>query len=699
MKNSRILILIGALNSRSLLTIAVALIVIPFFLFAFLYASSFIFALLTKIGTSDVSYDLILEYQRHYGHEQYVMKRIKEAYTLIAMLFIILATFLVIFFLKPSKRDLYGRSRLATNQEALMAFKTEKFGVLCGQIGKIYLTFGGTQHILMEAPSRSGKGVGFVIPNCLNYGGSLVVLDIKGENYGITSEYRRQHGHAVFMWNPIPHGIIDSATCEYTYEGHRYNPLGYISENENKRIDDIQQIANFLYPDGNSKNPFFTQQARLVFFAIVLYIFDNSHLPVTLSEVFRQSLKLSDKEYFSRICNERYAQSKEDKGITPIHVMADRIFKTFASFSDNTASSVMGTVTARLEAFANPILDAATSANDFDLRELRKRKMSVYVVVTPDNLDRLAFLINIFFQHCFDLNLRELPEQNPEIRYHCLFLLDEFTSLGPIPSISKGIAYFAGYWLRLGVIIQSVAQLTAVYGEAVKDTFVTNLALRIVFAPKEVKVAQEISESLGYITETSASSSRSKNKGVVSTSESQSAVKRAVLWPHELREIGAANQILITDNIPPVLCKKIVYWKDPVFKERLFGPAPIPVLTVPKIVDDREQEVKPEEIETVVVNTPEALAKITASNVNVSNYDYSKFVLPGINAPLDTPPDATKEQKDDQVKMVLENFRKATFLNDNPASSNSSSDNDEDDINAIGMNLFSFTANNESLQG
>lgn len=594
---------------------------------SFAYLSGLLFLFFAKMDTDSLTFTTSYDYYKHYAETPHIWQMLKRSFTIAAVPVLGVPIALIIMILKKPKRALYGASRMATNKEAIEALSADK-GVLCGQIGKHYLSFGGTQHILMEAPSRSGKGVGFVVPNCLNYHGSITVLDIKGENYALSSEFRRKHGNKVYYFNPAPN-VITTDDGEKIYKTHRWNFLGYISDDKNERINDIQKIADQLFPDGdNAQAAFFQQQARSVFLAIVLYLFDNPELPVTPGEAYRQCLKLADKTYFSKQCEKRLEEHEQDETVKLINVIAERNFKAFAALSDNTASSVMGTVTARLEMWANPIIDAATSANDFDLRRIRKEKMSIYFVVTPDNIKRFAFLVNLFFQQIFDLNLRELPEHNPELKYPCLFLLDEFTAIGKIHTIADGIGYFAGYNLRLAIIIQSIAQLTAVYGEAVKDTFVTMLALRIIFAPKENKVAQEISESLGYITETTESNSTSKSSGSRSTSTSKSVIKRAVLWPHELKEIGAKKQINIIDNLNPVLCNKIVYYKDPVFKTRLMGASAIPLLEILDYEAQNQQhfEVVTEQV-TKVVETLEDIEKITSENINLDNNDFSGFQL------------------------------------------------------------------------
>ena len=139
--------------------------------------------------------------------------------------------------------------------------------------------------------------------------------------------------------------------------------------------------------------------------------------------------------------------------------------------SENTRAGVMTSFRSRLELWNNPLVDAATSANDFDLRDLRKKRMSVYLGVTPDNLDRMAPLLNLFFQLLIDLNTRELPERNKALKYQCLLLCDEFTAMGKVGVLSKGISYIAGYGLRMLPIIQSPMQVVETYGKEAAQTF------------------------------------------------------------------------------------------------------------------------------------------------------------------------------------------------------------------------------------
>jgi type IV secretion system protein VirD4 len=193
--------------------------------------------------------------------------------------------------------------------------------------------------------------------------------------------------------------------------------------------------------------------------------------------------------------------------------------------------------------------------------------MSIYVAISPDDLERLAPLINLFFQQALDLNTRELPEQNPALKYKCLLLADEFTAMGRVGILAKGISYIAGYGLRMLPIIQSPSQLREVYGADTAETFIENHALRIIFAPKNIRVAKEISDTLGTCTVKNKSRSRAL-VGRASRSVNTSDHSRPLLLPQEVMQIGQQSAILIMEYCLPIRCRRIVWYKDPLFRER-----------------------------------------------------------------------------------------------------------------------------------
>ena len=471
-------------------------------------------------------------------------------------LVIVLAPFALFF--APVEKSLYGDARFARRSEIKKAGLLGEKGIIVGRLGSRYLMFDGPQHAIISAPTRSGKGVGIVIPNLLNWPDSVVVLDIKQENWSLTSGFRQKYGQACYLFNP----------AAADYKTHRYNPLAYISADPNFRIDDVQKIGNMLFPDQPGTDVIWTATPRNLFLGVVLYLAETPGKPVTLGQVLRETLAEGDgAAYFAKIINDR-----ADDGM-PLSGACVRALNSYISIaSENTRAGVMTSFRSRLELWMNPLIDAATSANDFDLRDVRKRRMSIYLGVTPDNLERLAPLLNLFFQQLIDLNTRELPNQNKALRYTCLLLMDEFTAIGKIGILSKGISYVAGYGLRMMPIIQSPSQLVEVYGKDAAQTFTTNHALQIVFPPKasETQTARDISEWLGY--QTVEGRSQSKGKGLFQNrqhTESTSDQRRALLLPQEITSLGPDRELVIMENVPPILARKVAYYKHGVFIDRL----------------------------------------------------------------------------------------------------------------------------------
>jgi type IV secretion system protein VirD4 len=257
-----------------------------------------------------------------------------------------------------------------------------------------------------------------------------------------------------------------------------------------------------------------------------------------------------------------------------------------------TASSIRKTFTSRLDLWLNPILDAATSGNDFDLRELRRQATSIYVGVNPDDLHRLRPVLSLFFQQAIGLQTRALPEHDATLKLQVLMMLDEFTALGRIPIIAEAVSYLPGYNVRVVLVIQTPAQLREVYGQNGAETMLKTLAARIVFAPKDFSDAREISDELGFTTVKVSSHSKpvfdfSDAKGRRQRSVSVAEQRRALLLPQEVKELGTEEAIIFYEGLRPIRCRKIRYFEDARFRARLLPPprvtgiAPIPRETPP----------------------------------------------------------------------------------------------------------------------
>lgn len=236
----------------------------------------------------------------------------------------------------------------------------------------------------------------------------------------------------------------------------------------------------------------------------------------------------------------------------------------------------MGTLREPLNPWLNPMLDAATSHNDFVLSDVRKKRMSIYIGIQPNKLAESRVIVNLFFSQLINVNTKELPQNNSALKHECLLLMDEFTAIGRVEILTSAIAYMAGYNLRLMSIVQSMAQLESVYGKNAARTLTTNHALQIIFAPREQQDANDYSEMLGYATVRKKNITRGRD---FSRSESQE--RRALMLPQELKALGAEKEIFIYEGLAhPALCEKIKYYKDKHFAGRLLEKVKVPRIVI-----------------------------------------------------------------------------------------------------------------------
>jgi type IV secretion system protein VirD4 len=524
---------------------------------AFDWVSGYIFLYLAGLDPNQTSFFTLYEYWGYYKDDPATVEALGNA--LFGGFIVMIIPFIAFYYL-PDNRKLYGDARWANMSDIQKAGLFSDDGIIVGKYSSFfglidkYLVLPDLLHALLGAPTRSGKGVGVVIPNCLSWKDSMIILDIKQENWNITAGYRAKHGQDSYLLNLSPRD----------FRTHRWNPLFYISEDPAFRINDIQKIAQMLFPTNAHEAPIWQASSRSLWLGIVLYLIETEELPVTLGEILRQ-LTMGD-ERLTRLIDER------QRGDIPLSSECYLALKEYLDTPSKTRGSVRKGFLSSLELFYNPVLDAATAENDFDLREIRKKRMSIYVGIMPDDLDRFAPLINLFFQQLIDLNTRELPENNPDLKHKCLILADEFTAMGKVGVLSKGISYIAGYGLRLLPIIQSPAQIRSTYGHDEAETFIDNHALRIVFKPENLKVAKEISDSLGTATVSNQSRSKSRASELWSKttrSENTSESSRALMMPQEvLYNMPVDECIIFYGACPPIKAKKIVWYKDPVFKTR-----------------------------------------------------------------------------------------------------------------------------------
>lgn len=545
----------------------------------------------------------IIEYWKLYAHSSEKFVRVSVQLCAIGP-WALLAGFIGWAVIAKQNRPLHGAARFANTAEIRKAGLLDPKGgldktILVGKKNGRYLTYGGYQFVILAAPTRSGKGVGIVVPNCLNYSDSLVVLDIKGENFDITSGFRAKHGQKVYLFAPFDEAGVT----------HRYNPLEYISDDPAQRLGDIDAIGIALYSGGNQNDKFWSENAKDLFRGLCLFVLERKDLPKTFGEILRQASGKGKplKEYiFEEL------KKAQDTGHPFSNACIDCLNRVLSN-SENTLAGIVATFGTPLLIFQNPRVDLATSANDFDLREVRRELMSIYFKMPPNKLKEGSVLVNLFFDQLLNLNTRVLPSQDKTLKHQCLVLLDEMTSIGKVAMIAQAVSYMAGYNMRLLTIIQNKSQLEDVYGKAGALTLLSNHALMVMYAPSPTvqSDAQEYSEMLGYETV----KSRSRTSSMQSSSTSTSDQRRALMLPQEIRELGQTREIVSLENCKPILCDKIRYYEDPDFTCRAHLPPP----SIPK-----------QDIDTFIAKIENRTRPMTAGEMAAPSEAAAKVVLEGL---------------------------------------------------------------------
>ncbi|MFL9876639.1 type IV secretory system conjugative DNA transfer family protein [Paraburkholderia megapolitana] len=419
-----------------------------------------------------------------------------------------------------------------------------------------YLTFVGQQFVMLAAPTRSGKGVGVVIPNLLTYPESVVVLDIKGENFDITSRYRQESGQQVYRWAPFDED-------GYT---HAWNPLEKIASlAPHIRIGRLQMIAARLYHTPDARNKFFYDSAADLFLGVALFLIETTGT-CTFGEVLRDAIPIRPdvtlREHLADM------MGREANGQPLSGDCLGALGRLMAS-PDETMGNISKTFMAGLTLFANPVVDAATSRCDFRVDQVRRQPMSIYLVLPAARMSVAGLLANLFFTQWIEENLDVLPEADAGLRYQCLGILDEAPSVGKIDIIDKANAFIAGYDIRLLTILQSKSQGEApdAYGVHGMRTLVTNHAVKVVYPPRDTHDSKEMSETLGYLTEKAMSTSRTRGRSS-STGENTTDQKRALMMAQELEQMDQREQMILGMGLP-VRCEKAFYYEDRLFIDRL----------------------------------------------------------------------------------------------------------------------------------
>ena len=492
--------------------------------------------------------------------------------------------------------NLFGEARFATSSDMRKSGLFRNRGAIIGRQGGRWLRAEEEDNVMCNAPPRSGKGVGFVIPNLLLLDYSAVCLDIRGENFANSARYRQAElGQEVFVIDPL------------NREGktHCFNPLSFIRRNDPiETIEELQRIAVSLFPYPLQGNPFFIDAARDGFTGIGCLVAAEQEHDFTIANIFTILSGDPRKALFKKV---QELEAQIAKGERPVSSGAIDLLKSFCAHTDETYKNVSSSIQSKLGLFANPRVAMATRRSDFDLRDLRSKRITVYLCSGPSDLDLLAPLYNLMFQQIVSLNSRDefkrtdygFYERLEQLEAHwrrggmpfgkmwregrkawsglyrpiernslrCLLILDEFKRLGKMDVLADAMSYMGGFGMSICPVIQSHSQLQEVYGPYGANTIMTCCATNLVLRPNTQNEAETISKQLGDngITTKSRSTTRQSlfasggNTSLGSVNESIS--RRPLLFPKEVLEMPRQKGLIFKAGQSAVLFNRIEYWK------------------------------------------------------------------------------------------------------------------------------------------
>lgn len=418
----------------------------------------------------------------------------------------------------------------------------QKEGFLLGKFNDEFVRYSKPGHIITFAPTRSGKGVGHVIPNLLTHPGSVVVNDIKGENLAVSSRTRRGFGE-VFAFAP------------FANESCHYNPIDFIRIGTPDELDDVALIADMLIvEDKNSGDPFWTREAKNLFTCLIL------HVATSRPPVLRN---LGEVRYL-------IMQSKTDFDFTVKEMLKSpnsHVRKMAASISATEAkvmASVLSTAKSQTAVWDSPRLNAITGRSDFKMEDLKQKIMSLYIIIPPEYLDVYGPLLRLLN----GLAIAAMTRTQGKPQKPVLFLIDEFPTLNYMKPVESGIGYLAGYGVVLWMFIQDLSQLKAIYPKW--ESFLSNCGVRMAFGTNDVETAKVLSDMLGTTTIQTRSSGTSREAGLKlaggSISKNYSESARQLMTPDEVMRMPFDSQLIFIQGFKPVVAEKIRYFDDEAFK-------------------------------------------------------------------------------------------------------------------------------------
>ena len=458
----------------------------------------------------------------------------------------------------------YGSARWAKPRELAAAGLLGEDGVVLGQFDGAYLRHDGPEHVLCFAPTRSGKGVGLVVPSLLTWPGSVIVHDIKGENWQLTSACRARVGR-VLLFDPT------------NPESAAYNPLLEVRRGD-AEVRDVQNVADILVdPEGalERRSHWEKTSHSLLVGAILHVLYAGSDKTLAGVAEF-----LSDPRRPIE-ATLRAMMATPHLGDRPHPVVASAA-RELLNKSENERSGVLSTAMSFLGLYRDPVVAKVTSRCDWRIADLvdGAQPASLYLVVPPSDISRTKPLVRLILNQIGRRLTEELSAKSA--RHRVLLMLDEFPALGRLDFFESALAFMAGYGLKAFLIAQSLNQIEKAYGP--NNAILDNCHVRVCFATNDERTAKRVSDALGTATELRAMKNYAGHRlspwlGPLLVSRQETA--RPLLTPGEVMQLPSDDELVLVSGSPPVRAKKVRYFEDPRLRRRVgqaaaSSPAPSP---------------------------------------------------------------------------------------------------------------------------
>jgi type IV secretion system protein VirD4 len=450
----------------------------------------------------------------------------------------------------------YGSARWATRQEIRAADLTKPDGVVLGKFERDYLRHDGPEHVLCFAPTRSGKGVGLVVPTLLTWPGSCIVHDIKGENWTLTSGFRSGHGR-VLLFDPT------------NAKSAAYNPLLEVRRGE-WEVRDVQNVADVLVdPEGSlERRNHWEKTSHALLVGAILHVL-YAEPDKTLAGV---ASFLSDPKRPIEVTL-RAMMTTAHLGEAGPHPVIASAARELLNKSENERSGVLSTAMSFLGLYRDPVVAKVTHHCDWRIRDLVEgdRPTTLYLVVPPSDISRTKPLVRLILNQIGRRLTEDLQAKGK--RRRLLLMLDEFPALGRLDFFESALAFMAGYGLKSFLIAQSLNQIERAYGP--NNAILDNCHVRVSFATNDERTAKRVSDTLGTATEMRALKNYAGHRlspwlGHLMVSRQETA--RPLLTPGEVMQLPPGDELVLVSGVPPIRARKARYFEDPRLTERVLAP-------------------------------------------------------------------------------------------------------------------------------